>query len=191
MRFFTSDTHFGHQGILKYEADIRKFDTTDDMDEYLIEAWNSVVGPEDVVIHLGDVAMGKIADSLPKIGRANGIKYLVPGNHDRVFSGNKPGMAERFDPEYRQVFRDIFSEQTTMTLADGTLVKLCHFPYQGDHTEEDRYADKRPFDDGQPLIHGHVHSLWRTNGRQFNVGIDVHNLAPVAEDVIIEWVRSL
>lgn len=192
MRWFTSDTHFGHQNIMKYEPKSRPFSNTDDMDEILIERWNSVVAPGDIVFHLGDVAMGKIAESLPKLARCNGKKILIPGNHDRVFSDIREGMRKRFEPEYRKVFEGgILPEQSTLELADGTTVMMCHFPYEGDSHGADRYAALRPYDTGLPLIHGHVHGQWKTKGRQFNVGVDPNGLRPVSEDEVINWVQTL
>lgn len=190
MRWFTSDTHFGHQRII--ELCNRPFSSVEEMNESLIRNWNSVVHPRDIVYHLGDVALGTIADSLPLVGRLNGYKILVPGNHDRVFSGEKDRMRERFEPKYREVFREIWSEEASMRLADGTLVVLSHFPYEGDSQENDRHVDKRPLDDGfSPLIHGHIHDKRRVEGRMFNVGVDVNGFVPVSEDQIIEWVGSL
>jgi calcineurin-like phosphoesterase family protein len=188
MRWFTSDTHFGHKNILKYEAESRPFDGTDEMDETIIQNWNAVVAPGDIVFHLGDVAMGDIAQSLPKVSRLNGIKILIPGNHDRVWSGTKNA---KHAATYNQVFSTIAPEQMTLELQDSSTVALCHFPYTGDHTTDDRYPEFRPVDNGLPLIHGHVHSLWHTNGRQFNVGVDVNALTPVSEDEIINWVNGL
>jgi calcineurin-like phosphoesterase family protein len=50
------------------------------MDNALVEAWNSVVTPEDEVYCLGDMTMNRSA--LPTIGRCNGRKHLIKGNHD-------------------------------------------------------------------------------------------------------------
>lgn len=61
-RFFISDTHFSHARILEFESDdgrpVRSgFSSVEEMDEAMIERWNSVVGPKDKVYHLGDVAI--------------------------------------------------------------------------------------------------------------------------------------
>ncbi|UUG69527.1 phosphoesterase [Streptomyces phage Sham] len=188
-RFFTSDTHFGHQRII--ELCNRPFDSVDEMNEVMIERWNTVVKPDDVVIHLGDVALGKIAETLPLIGRLNGYKVLVPGNHDRVFSGEKPRVRERFIPEYLKVFQKIQRETVWVSKDDRPYALASHFPYSGDSTGKDRHADKRPLDNGLPLIHGHVHDSWKHNGRMFNVGVDVNNFFPVSEDEIVDWISSL
>lgn len=191
MRYFTSDWHFGHEGILRHEPVTRPFASVDEMNEALIERHNSVVRRSDVVYCLGDVAMGKIAESLPLVSRLNGRKILVPGNHDRVFSGAKEKMRKRFMHEYQRVFDAIALECFDTVLGHEFQAMLCHFPYEGDSHGEDRYATLRPEDRGLPLIHGHVHSAWRINGRQFNVGVDANDFLPVSEDELIQWVRSL
>ncbi len=56
----------------------------------MIEGWNKVVGPNDKVYHLGDVAMWK-PDRLEIVKSLNGVKYLIRGNHDnyhhKVYTG--------------------------------------------------------------------------------------------------------
>lgn len=78
--FFTSDQHFGHKNILRFEPYHRPFDTVEEMNETLIENYNNVVGRNDIVWHLGDFCFGK--DNLAIAGRLNGHKKLVMGNHD-------------------------------------------------------------------------------------------------------------
>jgi calcineurin-like phosphoesterase family protein len=52
----------------------------DDMDEFMVQEWNRVVKPEHKVYHLGDVAMSW--KHIATIGRCNGHKRLLRGNHD-------------------------------------------------------------------------------------------------------------
>jgi calcineurin-like phosphoesterase family protein len=83
--FFTSDLHFGHANIIQYCN--RPFNSVEHMNGVLMSNWNSVVTEDDKVIVLGDFAMGKISETLPVAERLNGMKFLVPGNHDRCFGG--------------------------------------------------------------------------------------------------------
>ena len=85
--FFISDTHFNHNRICEFEPVFRPFASVEEHDEELIKRWNDVVGPNDTVVHLGDVILNvnetNIEHHLARtIGRLNGRKELVFGNHD-------------------------------------------------------------------------------------------------------------
>ena len=79
--WFISDTHFGHESILKYED--RPFTSVDHMNTALIENWNQTVADDDEVWHLGDVAMVPKPQIIPILAQLKGHKYLVCGNHDK------------------------------------------------------------------------------------------------------------
>ncbi|MGV1037053.1 MAG: metallophosphoesterase [Candidatus Nanopelagicales bacterium] len=182
MRWFTSDQHFGHANIIRY-CD-RPFDSTDAMDAELIERYNSVVAPTDEVWWLGDVAMGNAQETLSNVAQCNGVKHLIVGNHDRVFARPhaKRQPSAKWDVIYRDVgFTSIIHAPMPMALSDGRGVLLCHFPYQGDSHDEDRFDASRPRDRGEWLLHGHVHEKWRQQGRQINVGVDAWGGLPVSE----------
>ena len=78
----TSDTHFNHARIIEYCN--RPFASVEEMNEKLIENWNSVVKPDDKVIHLGDFAFGGKTKVQDVFKRLNGKIDLVMGNHDRL-----------------------------------------------------------------------------------------------------------
>lgn len=78
--FTIADTHFYHTNILKYEG--RPFIDIISMNETIIQNWNSVVGPDDIVYHVGDVALCGFEKARDIIQRLNGIKVLIAGNHD-------------------------------------------------------------------------------------------------------------
>lgn len=83
----TADQHFNHGNIIKYEN--RPFSDVEQMNKFMIEAWNSVVVKDDKVIVLGDFGFGGsdfISDTLNKL---RGNKVLVMGNHDRSRSVKK------------------------------------------------------------------------------------------------------
>jgi len=161
-RWFTADPHFGHVNIIRY-CD-RPFADVAAMNDALVERWNAVVDDGDEVWVLGDVAMGPIAESLANVGRLAGTKLLVPGNHDRCWPGHGPkaeGWTERYEAAG---FAVVLPEQVELTLDDRQVV-ACHFPYVGDSHDDERFAAHRPVDDGRILLHGHVHNLWRIDGR--------------------------
>lgn len=195
MRFFTSDTHFGHARIL--ELSNRPFADVDEMNEAIIANWNAVVARDDIVFHLGDVALGKIADSLPLVSRLNGYKILVNGNHDRPFMERGKRRYDEWVERYSEVFQVVVTTTALpIILSDGTEVILSHFPYTGDHTPEDRHTDARPVDEGIPLIHGHTHStdivtFSHSGTPQIHVGVDAWDFMPVYEDSIIDTLHAL
>jgi calcineurin-like phosphoesterase family protein len=77
--FFTADTHFGDHGTINLQR--RPFASVADIDEAMVVRWNAVVGPEDLVWHLGDVA--RRADGVEALlTRLNGTKHLLRGNND-------------------------------------------------------------------------------------------------------------
>jgi calcineurin-like phosphoesterase family protein len=83
-KFYTADTHFGHQLMLDPKACGRPFADTREMDEFLIRQWNSVVKPDDLVYHLGDVFFGMQDEGRCRaiFSRLQGRKILILGNHD-------------------------------------------------------------------------------------------------------------
>lgn len=188
--FFTSDTHFGHSNIIKY-CD-RPFKNTDHMDRVIIDNWNDTVSDDSIVFHLGDVAMGDITKSLPKVGLLRGCKVLVTGNHDRTFVKYGAAKVSQWTPEYEKYFDLVESEKGMgYKSPEGVRFALSHFPYTGDHTPSDRHSDVRPVDNGMPLIHGHTHSTDRLTlsikgTQQIHVGVDAWDFTPVSWDQIKE-----
>jgi calcineurin-like phosphoesterase family protein len=200
MRFFTSDTHFGHANIIRYSN--RPFKDVSHMNEVLIKNWNETVGPDDEVFHLGDVALGPWSEWDNVLTRLNGFKVLVVGNHDRVFKGMSTAQNERFYPLYAGWFDVVTDEVKNLRLSDGTMVNLSHFPYTGDSHDGDRYDEFRLADEGKTLIHGHTHAEFDKHGRdarvsrtaagtlQVHVGQDAWGYRPVPEAEVIRLIQD-
>ena len=91
--FFTSDTHFNHTNIIQYCQ--RPFKSTDEMNEAMIDNWNSVVGEDDTMFHLGDFCLGGAEEWNKILNRLNGRIYLILGNHD--LKNIRHGFIERFE----------------------------------------------------------------------------------------------
>ena len=177
--FLTADEHYGHRNIIRYCS--RPFADVDHMACELVARHNTVVGPADTVIHVGDFVMDDrlLPSILPQL---RGRHMLVYGNHDRCHPCRKDHRAagERY-------LRAGFMEVVEQFVLHEMLVH--HMPYSGDDRE--KYHRYRPLDTGRVLLHGHVHGLWKTRGRMINVGVDVRDYAPVPLEAIVEEARGL
>lgn len=129
--FLVSDTHFGHKNICKFTnydgSPLRPWDEVEEMDEEMVKRWNETVGPNDKVYHLGDVVINR--KSLEIMGRLNGDKVLIKGNHD-IFALS----------DYVKYFRDIRAYH----VMNGMI--LSHIPISKDSIA--RFGTN---------IHGHLH----------------------------------
>ena len=193
-RFYTSDLHLGHANIIRFSG--RPFGSIEEMNFELVRRWNETVGPEDEVWVLGDVAMGKLVESLELIAELRGHLILVPGNHDRCWSQlpekrRRRGQTEQYlDAGFESIVDEGPGADLYHQLGRHH-VRVSHFPYVGDSQDLDRYTDVRPRDAGLPLLHGHVHEAWKVRGRQINVGVDVWDYAPVSEPRLIELLDEI
>lgn len=178
--FVISDTHFGHQNFLKFEHDgkkIRDFADAKQMDEFMIEQWNSIVTSQDKVWHLGDVYFGSEENAQYVMKSLNGHKRLVLGNHD---NGKSKVIQQHFEKVVMwRVWRDeriLFSHvplhpnNLTIGLDDKSKPKW-----------EDRM--KASFLN----VHGHIHQNPSPEGPYFNACVEHHNYKPIPfEDILKE-----
>ena len=159
--FFTADTHFWHANIIKF-CD-RPFVTVEQMNKKLVENWNSVVGTEDTVYHLGDFANKCNAFAAAGIrGQLNGIIHLIRGNHE------KPALdAQNKFPGTFSSVRD-YSEIEV----EGQKIMLFHYAQRVWH------HDFR----GAWQLYGHSHGRLedRPYGKSCDVGVDSWCFTPVA-----------
>jgi calcineurin-like phosphoesterase family protein len=179
--WFTADLHFGHANIINYSG--RPFADVTAMNQALIERWNASIHPDDTVWVLGDVALGRIDETLALVGELNGRKLLLAGNHDRCWAGHgrrSEGWTERY---LAAGFVEVHQGQTHVKVGNHRVL-ACHFPYRGDSHDHDRFVEQRPVDQGAWLLHGHVHERWRQRGRMINVGVDAWGYGPVDESTL-------
>jgi calcineurin-like phosphoesterase family protein len=78
--FFISDTHFGHENIIRMCR--RPFGSVAEMDEALIARWNERVGAADTIYHLGDFCYRNRCGADTYLRCLNGQIHLIAGNHD-------------------------------------------------------------------------------------------------------------
>ena len=162
MYYFISDPHFGHENILKMCQ--RPFESVEDMNEAMIDAWNQRVTGNDTVFILGDLFY-RCPDPEPILQRLKGKKRLIIGNHDSSWM-DKVDLSSYF------VSVDPFLEIT-----DGVrAITLCHYPLLTWKHKLRTY-----------MIHGHIHNdttsdffpLLVARERVLNAGVEVNGYRPV------------
>lgn len=198
MILFASDWHLGHERIIELCG--RPFPDAATMNNCLIDRCNSMAGPADTLIFLGDAVMGQLADNLPLIGQVYAKLWLIPGNHDRVswwYEGYRDLAPEKRVAkiaEWRTRYEDVGFEihDTARTIdVHGFTLRMSHFPYTDEDYGEGRFpSEAYPEDEGRWLVHGHVHGGWRQRGKQINVGADAWNGFPVPADTIAAMVQA-
>ncbi len=169
MIYFTADTHFGHESVIRFCA--RPFACAAEMDEALIENWNSRVGGSDTVYILGDLFF-RSEHPEEILRRLKGRKHLIVGNHDGSWM-------KKLDVSRYFAGIDKFLE-----FSDGRrALTLCHYPLlTWKHAQ-------RSF-----LIHGHIHNdtradywpLLAARDNALNAGTDINGFAPVTFEQLLE-----
>lgn len=114
MIYFTADTHFGHDNVIRFCN--RPFSCAAEMDEALIANWNGRVKGNDTVYILGDMFF-RSTNFEEILKRLKGRKRLIVGNHDGSWM-TKADISRYF------ASIDKFLETT-----DGQhALTLCHYP---------------------------------------------------------------
>ena len=168
--YFTADTHLGHKNIIDYC--IRPFSTVEEMDQAIIDNWNSVIGSKDTVYHLGDFSLGGFEQFVLYIMRLNGRIKIVPGGHDyRWIKGGKEFVA----PSNTGHFAELLPALCEIKHNKRTFV-LCHYPIE---SWRKKYY-------GSIHLHGHSHgNLEKKEKNRIDVGIDCWKYYPVSLEKII------
>lgn len=167
--WFTSDTHFGHTNILGFKNDDETylrpgFKTIVEMDETLIDNWNSVVKTGDKVYHLGDVAICSNIRMASLLARLNGRKRLTLGNHDEIKGSNLTKYFQKI------CLWRIFKEHNF----------LCsHIPLRKEQFRMVSYH-----------VHGHTHNHILDDPHYINVCVETRNYTPVHLDVILSEIKQ-
>lgn len=181
MIYFTSDFHFSHNNILKFSPKFRsQFKDITEMDEKLIEMWNSVIKPEDEVYNLGDVCFSRDLNKLKAIlRRLNGKHHLILGNHDQLIIENKDKLLKEYKNDGNPLFSSI--NQYLELEYEKQKYVLFHYPIQ--EWNRGHY--------GAIHLYGHIHdSIAPLKGKALNVGIDLH-CKILSKDDVLEMVCKI
>lgn len=165
--FFIADTHFGHQGIVKFDhhdgTPMRPFDTWQENDLTIADRWNQKVRSRDKVYLIGDYAFSALGHRMVKL--LNGDITLVGGNHDQ----------KRADHYIALGFKDVVGVKQL----GGYW--LTHMPMHIQCVMEERVTGN---------IHGHLHRnhVLMPGGQQhpkyFCVSVENINFEPISFDDI-------
>jgi calcineurin-like phosphoesterase family protein len=173
MIFFTSDTHYGHQSIIRFCH--RPFSSTTDMDITMIDNWNKVVSKNDTVYHIGDFSFHRNSAVNEEIlSTLNGNKILIRGNHDHNQVARMKGWKE--------------VHQYYELKIQGYRFVLFHYPIGSWNASYH----------GSFHLHGHSHGSYESetwgNGHhklRLDVGVDSNQFIPWSMDEVIHHMQQL
>lgn len=131
------------------------------MNEALIQNWNSRVEPHDSIYFLGDFSFGTYDDTCDVLGRLNGFKHLIKGNHDHYGRHSKRNAPFPWETWFVEV-----TDYKRLKTDVGKFV-LCHFPFAS-------------WERGYINLHGHTHGKFPSYYGQHDVGVDANNYFPIS-----------
>jgi calcineurin-like phosphoesterase family protein len=162
--FFTSDTHFDDPYAIQYFQ--RPFKSIDEMNEVMVERWNSAVTEHDTVYHVGDFTLDDIHHFTKWANRLNGTIKILPGSHDH------PWLKDFVASEKIQVIAPLVSVQFPEITGgeNPQVIVLCHYSMQvWDRSNQ-----------GSWHLFGHSHGKLKGIGLSFDVGVDCTEFSPLS-----------
>jgi calcineurin-like phosphoesterase family protein len=169
--WFTADTHFGHTNIIKYCN--RPFENTEEHDRVLIENWNRVVKPRDIIYHLGDFGYGTANDLKNIAEKLCGQIHFIKGNHDKSSTLNAIG--KRF-----ATVKDVHIISPKL---DDVKIKifLSHYAHRTWSMSNH----------GSWHLWGHSHGNMAPHGLSFDVGVDCWDFTPISLEQVAAKMATL
>jgi len=160
MYWFSADFHLGHFNIIEYTN--RPFKTIEEMDETIINNFNSVVNKDDIIVHAGDFTLLHNKELIYKkyINRLKGNNLFLRGSHDYWLP---------------KTARHIFEKEI-----NGKFVVVCHYAMR-------TWARSHW---NSFMLYGHSHGRLEPIGKQYDIGVDNNNFYPVSFDQIIEIMKT-
>lgn len=159
--WIVSDTHFFHANIIKF------CHRPQDWQEKFVAVWQDLIGENDDVLHLGDVAMGQKVDREKLLPTLSGNKYMLRGNHDH----------ESNEWYAAHGFQVVGNKSRLYTYWNNKKLCISHYPNAVDWQWHIN-------------IHGHIHNNGYAPGTPQldyrNVSIEVMDYKPVRLRDILE-----
>lgn len=192
--WFTSDTHYNHSNICSattnwaVNADdyrVRDFTSLDEMNTTIVNNINSLVGEDDILIHLGDWSFGgfeSIAELRSRIVCKN--IHIVLGNHDHHILNNRDNIRDLFSSVHEFLDLSVVIPSKFKNTKSEKYNFICmHYPI----------ASWKDMNHGNIHLHGHTHLSPKNRihkGRAIDVGVEGNNLYPIEMKEVIKLVGN-
>ena len=180
--------HYWHKNITYDESvwsgketSTRRFETTKEMSNHIVEQINKYVGEDDILFHLGDWSFSGI-ENIWNFRKQLKVKeiHLLLGNHDNFINKDYELPNVRRSKPYSRILEDgkpISGEYPDYVVAqslfesvnklleidiDGTYLQLSHYPMEVWNTRHGKTIH----------LHGHTHGNLPIKEHRLDVGID-------------------
>lgn len=171
---FSSDLHIFHKNIIRYSQ--RPFSSVEEMNQTLIDNWNTQVKAQDTIYTLGDFSFGNYADTYSVLKKLNGNHHMVLGNHDKLIVKHerdfiKSGLVKSISHYKEITFKNQF-------------IVLFHYGQR---------VWNRSHHNSWHLF-GHSHGSLPPHGKSVDVGVDCKEITseyrPVSFDEVMEYMSK-
>ncbi len=176
--FFISDLHIGHKNVIKFDG--RPFADVDEMHLEMIKRWNSVVGDEDIVYYLGDLAFCRDETTKWFIHSIKGKINFILGNHDKMKDIVKFDRWENIHEYGTEI--GIKDDYSLVSRGSGGYQKIIMSHYPILSWNKSHY--------GSWMLHGHCHgSLMKSNQDYYkrkvmDVGCNCIDYTPISYEKV-------
>lgn len=164
MIYLSSDLHFNHNKEFVWKE--RGFSSVEEMNEIIVDNFNSILTDDDHLYLLGDCCMGLNDISMPYLKHIKGHKHLIIGNHDTI--------ARITEYQNRNIFESIeFGDRIKY---HKTYFILSHYPMLVGNASNEKVWN----------LHGHTHQKHKFGSvpQCYHVGVDSHNCYPISLEQI-------
>lgn len=147
------------------------------MNQAIVERWNAVVQPEDIVYVLGDIMLNNNEEGIRLFNSLNGYKRIVLGNHD---TATRQAL-------YKECKNVESVELAAMLKYRGYHFFMTHYPCLTGNLE------KESLKQCTLNLYGHTHqqtNFFQDRPYMYHIGMDSHDCTPVHIDKIIEDMKA-
>lgn len=172
MIYFSSDLHFCHDREFIYKP--RGFNSVDEMNEAIVERFNSVLTEEDTLYLLGDEMLNDNEKGLEYLSKINAKLVFIIGNHDTDSRIN--------------LYKTLSNASGEILFATRLKYGKYHF-YLSHYPTITSNLEKESLKECMINLYGHTHqqtNFYNDMPFMYHVGVDSHNCYPISIEQIIE-----